>query len=220
VQKGETMNDYRQLPRKGPAAPKLIQDKFPQAYPMFWGPNQRILEDDVYVEPSGFIPNRLLSPPKVVRFIHDAHTDTPHHDDCVLVDFTHIDAFARPATPAYGERPWSLTGSAGTWYPDATAWFATTVSVVQRPDPDPGFGGTVPYDLAMPVSEALDQGFLEYWMFAIEFTWQTTSGYITSTQLYYSNSVPVIVWTSDRPHLLMNIECAGVPPGCPCTGGP
>lgn len=42
--------------------------------PIFWGPNQRILEDDKYVEPEGWKFNETLTPPFVVRFIHDSGT--------------------------------------------------------------------------------------------------------------------------------------------------
>lgn len=207
------MNQDRFIPTPFPK--RVIQDKFPEKYPIFWGPNQRILEDGKYVEPSGFISNRALIVPKIVRFIHDAHQEVANADECELFGPTHIDAFARPATPAYGERPWALTGSIGTWFPDATDWFASTVVIVKRPDPDPGFGATE-FVANMPVSDALANGYLEYYQFAVTLTWGR-DGILTTTTLLLDH-VPVIVYSSDRPHLLESLTCANYPTGCPCEG--
>jgi hypothetical protein len=69
------MNKPNQVPRRLPDKRKVIQYKFPRTAPIFWGPGQKIKEDNVYVEPSDWIDNETLIPPKVVRFIHDAHEE-------------------------------------------------------------------------------------------------------------------------------------------------
>lgn len=63
---------------------------FPKEYPIFWGPNQRILEDDVYVEPSGFVHKRYLTPPRIVRFITDAHEVIAEPQDVCTFEKGHI----------------------------------------------------------------------------------------------------------------------------------
>lgn len=96
-----------ETPRRLPAAPRIITDGFPEEYPIFWGPNQRILEDDVYVEPSGFVHKRYLTQPRIVRFITDAHeVDATPKPSCTWERF-YIQAF-------YHRIPNTLSGE-GIW---------------------------------------------------------------------------------------------------------
>jgi hypothetical protein len=63
---------YNSLPKSKDRAGSILQYNFPATKRIYWGPNQRIKEDNVYVEPEGWSFFEVLSPPKVVRFIHDS----------------------------------------------------------------------------------------------------------------------------------------------------
>lgn len=60
------------LPKRQLVPQSPLQYYFPEDRPIFWGPNQLILEDAVYVEPSGWKFLEALLVPKVVRFLHDS----------------------------------------------------------------------------------------------------------------------------------------------------
>lgn len=92
-------NQYKQVPRRGPDKRKVITDAFPESDPIFWGPNQRILEDDQYVEPSGFVDNRSLIVPQVVRFITDAHEEDATPQPSCTFEKGHL--FTVPAVPVF-----------------------------------------------------------------------------------------------------------------------
>lgn len=91
------MNQFKQVPRPFPN--RVIQDKFPSLYPIFWGPNQRILEDDVYVEPNGFVDNRSLIVPQIVRFITDAHEEDATPKPSCTFEKGHL--FTVPTVPVF-----------------------------------------------------------------------------------------------------------------------
>jgi hypothetical protein len=124
------MEPYRnRVPRRTPGERRIIKHKFPQEYPIFWGPNQRILEDDVYVEPEGWISNVLLNPPSVVRFIHDAHEETVDPDpfSCHLARYEEWIFIGRvnevPYTAGNPGDYWPGSPIVyGMYSPDATVW--------------------------------------------------------------------------------------------------
>lgn len=83
------------IPRRTRTPQTLFKYQFPESRPIFWGPNQLILEDGVYVEPSQWRYKELLVVPRVVRFIHDSSdvdsgTSGPEYIDsfCVIVNET------------------------------------------------------------------------------------------------------------------------------------
>ncbi len=81
--------DYR-LPRRKLNPNTVLAYSFPEDKPTYWGPNQRILEDDVYVEPSGWKFNETLSHPYVVRFIHDAHEEEATPEPSCTYELGHV----------------------------------------------------------------------------------------------------------------------------------
>lgn len=207
------MNQPTQLPVKGPPSfGKLIDDNFPEAYPMFWGANQKILEDGAYVKPTGFIPNRILIPPKVVRFIHDAHEERPE-SNCERPESgapLSVTAFAERIVPENGERPWpGFFLYEGTWYPDATVWLAKPVDLIFEDDD----GNEYLYD-TIPVSQALAEGYIQYRSWFIQWYWMIDGIMVTSTEEVFDE--PQISWSSDREHWLTTPSCSVYPTGCEC----
>lgn len=70
------------VPTSGPNSRtnRVIQYKFPESEPIFWGHDQRIAEDRQYVDAANWFNNETLVTPKIVRFIHDASIVTPEGD--------------------------------------------------------------------------------------------------------------------------------------------
>lgn len=136
------MNKSRQVPRPFPR--RVIQDKFPEQYPIFWGPNQRILEDDKYVEPSGFKSRRLLNPPKVVRFITDAHEEEATSQFSCTYEPGHIyESFSLTTAVfavGYTRKPNTQMGDGGIW------WDGVGNYLEQSDTPYPGPGLTQYHD--------------------------------------------------------------------------
>lgn len=203
-------NQYEQVPRRGPDKRKIITDGFPETDPIFWGPNQRILEDDVYVPPDGFVHNRILAPPTIVRFIYDARQEYVDDLCTTTAEDFRIWYHAIPVNPAMGSLPWVATAVDGEWWPDKDT-SSKTVEVLTL-DVD---GNAVVYNPAMVVDDAIDRTYIkyDYWRVEVDFTRSDGSIGVAS---FTTTDEPRISWTSDRAHLLIDIPCSAYPSGCAC----
>lgn len=237
------MNQYNQVPRKFPDRQKVITDKFPEADPIFWGPNQRILEDGKYVEPDGFRHNRALEVPKIVRFITDAHEEdaTPRpsctYEPGFLFDVpAGIPVFSISFRRVIGARmdggKWWIDCPAATLDPNADTFgrgvaqdinALTGELVIVQPDVnlrDPtipfGYPGSV---VPSTFAHVLASGNAEVCGYTLTWRWYTVPSHALIGQTFRFSPADLIPWPGNE--LLSPVNTNPICPtdyqlGCPC----
>ncbi len=112
-------NIPNKYPKQDKTSNPLINTNFAEdRLPIFWGPNQTVDEDGIYVPPSGFQPDKKLSNMDVVRFIYDDYDYTPLDPvlcpGTVSINGTSIEsANVHTAITTALQFSWNLTSQAG-----------------------------------------------------------------------------------------------------------
>lgn len=203
------MNQPNQVPRRLPDKRKVTTYKFPQGFPIFWGPNQRILEDNKYVEPTGWTFNELLQVPHVVRFIHDAHEEQINVDPlvCHLCRFEEWYFIGRVAEVEYS------AGNPGDFWPGSPIVYGPPPQVWDQLVPIVN-GGVEVYKV--PIIIPWSVGHARIYARNYKYYWcnqHNTEFYLTE---YIDDGQPVNYYPADVPFNGFPLCPRDYPPVCPC----
>lgn len=202
------MNYLRGTLPKRPGPQEAIAYNFPDPRRIYWGPNQRIAEDFIYIEPSGWDFYEALEPPKVVRFINDSSivdsdeegTGTVGFSYTCVITYDHNDPGTGLNQCVFGSNSWT-----GVLFPfgieDAenlgvvAVWSGPEFVVGYIPEPIElcSLGGFGPPDSTTDIGGLISGGYFINPASHVTFHWE--NGYVSS-------------------HINSGVDCTGTP-ACP-----